>query len=34
MDNEFILKFDRREGEAASFYDVDGEEEEPQPQEA
>jgi recombination protein RecA len=34
MDNEVILKFDRREGEAASFYDVDGEEEEPQPQEA
>ena len=33
MDDEVILKFDRREGEASNFYDVDGEEE-PQPQEA
>jgi len=26
MDEEIILKFDRREGDAANFYDVDGEE--------
>jgi recombination protein RecA len=33
MDDEIILKFDRREGDASNFYDVDGEEES-QPQEA